>query len=397
MDSESMQSVAAGGAAPHALEPTSGPLTFEELQLAGRNRGMPLEALRYATTPTGLHYLLVHWDIPDLEAEAWRLRVDGLVRRPLELTLAGLSARPALTLRVTMECAGNGRARLDPRPVSQPWLNEAIGTAEWTGTPLAPILEEAGIADEAHEIVFTGADRGIQGGIEQDYGRSLPIADAMRPEVLIATAMNGQPLQPQHGQPARLLVPGWYGMASVKWLTSIRAVAEPFTGFQQTPAYRYQRDADDPGEPVTRIRVRALMIPPGIPTSSRAAASSNGARSACSGEPGRAMHRSSASRWGRRPMARCDARPGRRAVRLARLVLRLGGDAGRPRAGVPGHGCVGERPACNAAVELPGDGQQPHPGGGRQRAVARAGPTAPPTAPGAPVSRRAGSGGRRSP
>ncbi len=264
MNPDPIRSVAAD-AAPHSLEPTSGPLTFEELQLAGRNRGMPLEALRYATTPTGLHYLLVHWDIPDLDTERWRLRVDGLVRNPLQLTLADLRARPALTLRVTMECAGNGRARLDPRPLSQPWLNEAVGTAEWTGTPLAPILEEAGLADAAVEIVFIGADRGIQGGIEQDYGRSLAIADAMRPEVLVATAMNGQPLQPQHGFPARLLVPGWYGMASVKWLTSIRAVAEPFTGFQQTPAYRYQRDGDDPGEPVTRIRVRALMVPPGIP------------------------------------------------------------------------------------------------------------------------------------
>jgi DMSO/TMAO reductase YedYZ molybdopterin-dependent catalytic subunit len=264
-DAAAPRSVAADAAARQSLEPTSGPLTFEELQLAGRNRGMPLEALRYATTPTGLHYLLVHWDIPDLDATAWRLRVDGLVRRPLELTLADLRARPEQTLRVTMECAGNGRARLDPRPVSQPWLNEAIGTAEWTGTPLAPILVEAGIADDAAELVFTGADRGIQGGIEQDYGRSLAIADAMRPEVMIATAMNGQPLQPQHGFPARLVVPGWYGMASVKWLTSIRAVAEAFTGYQQTSAYRYQRHADDLGEPVTRIRVRALMVPPGIP------------------------------------------------------------------------------------------------------------------------------------
>jgi DMSO/TMAO reductase YedYZ molybdopterin-dependent catalytic subunit len=260
-----MTSTAGRPASPHPLEPTTGPLTPEELQLAGRNRGMPLEALRYATTPTGLHYLLVHWDIPAVDPVAWRLRVGGLVRRPMELSLADLAARPSRTLRVTLECAGNGRARLEPRPVSQPWLNEAVGTAEWTGTPLAPILEEAGLAEEALEVVFTGADRGIQGDVEQDYGRSLAIADALRPEVLLATAMNGQPLQPQHGFPARLLVPGWYGMASVKWLTSIEAVSEPFEGYQQTPAYRYQRDADDPGQPVTRIRVRALMIPPGIP------------------------------------------------------------------------------------------------------------------------------------
>lgn len=258
-------SAGSGVAAPRALEPTDGPLTFEELQLAGRNRGMPLEALRYATTPTGLHYLLVHWDIPDVPSDTWRLRIGGLVRRPLELGLADLAARPRTTLRVTLECAGNGRARLSPRPVSQPWLNEAIGTAEWRGTPLAPILQEAGLLPGALEVVFTGADHGIQGGVEQDYQRSLGLADALRPEVLIATEMNGEPLQPQHGAPARLLVPGWYGMASVKWLTSVEVVAEPFAGYQQTPAYRYQRDADDPGEPVSRIRVRALLIPPGIP------------------------------------------------------------------------------------------------------------------------------------
>jgi len=250
---------------PPAPEPTSGPLTFEELVLAGRNRGMPLEALRYDATPTGLHYLLVHWDIPAVDAATWRLRIAGLVRRPRALTLADIRARAAQTLRVTMECAGNGRARLSPRPVSQPWLNEAVGTAEWTGAPLAPLLQEAGVIDGAVEIVFTGADRGIQGGIDQAYGRSLTIAEAMRPEILLATAMNGEPLQPQHGFPVRLLVPGWYGMASVKWLTGIEVVAQPFTGYQQTSAYRYQHDADDPGEPVTRIRVRALMIPPGIP------------------------------------------------------------------------------------------------------------------------------------
>lgn len=250
---------------PHQLEPTDGPLTFEELQLAGRNRGLPLEALRYETTPTGLHYLLVHWDIPDVDPGRWRLRVGGLVRNQLELDVADLRALPARSLRVTLECAGNGRARLSPRPVSQPWLNEAIGTAEWRGVPLAGLLAEAGIDERAAEVVFTGADRGIQGGIEQWYQRSLPIVDAMRPEVLVATEMNGEPLPPQHGSPARLVVPGWYGMASVKWLTSIDVVAEPFAGYQQTPAYRYQRDADDPGEPVTRIRVRALMIPPGIP------------------------------------------------------------------------------------------------------------------------------------
>jgi hypothetical protein len=107
----------------------------EELQLATRNRGMPLEALRYPITPTGLHYLLVHYDIPNVDGAAWRLRVAGSVSRPLSVSLEELERRPARTLAVTMECAGNGRALFAPRRVSQPWLHEAIGTAEWTGTP----------------------------------------------------------------------------------------------------------------------------------------------------------------------------------------------------------------------------------------------------------------------
>jgi DMSO/TMAO reductase YedYZ molybdopterin-dependent catalytic subunit len=245
--------------------PTTGPLTFEELQLAGRNRGMPLEALRYDLTPTGLHYLLVHFDIPDVDPATWRLRLDGLVERPLELSLDDLRARPRRTIPVTLECAGNGRARLQPRPLSNPWLLEAIGTAEWGGTPLAPLLAEAGLKPAATEIVFRGADRGFQGGEEQDYERSLTIGDAVRPEVLLVDEMNGAPLPPQHGSPLRLLVPGWYGMASVKWLERIRAVAEPFDGYQQARTYRYKVDADDPGGPVSRIRVRALMAAPGIP------------------------------------------------------------------------------------------------------------------------------------
>jgi DMSO/TMAO reductase YedYZ molybdopterin-dependent catalytic subunit len=250
---------------PHGPALSDGPLTFEELQLAGRNRGMPLEALRYDLTPTGLHYLLIHWDIPAVDPGAWRLSIAGLVAHPLELSLADLRARPRVSMPVTMECAGNGRARLEPRPLSQPWLVEAIGTAEWAGTPLGPLLAEAGLGKDAIELVFTGADRGIQGDIEQDYQRSLTVAEASRPEVLLAYEMNGEPLEPQHGAPVRLIVPGWYGMTSVKWLTSIEAVAEPFRGYQQDPAYRYQRDADDPGEPVQRMRIRALMIPPGIP------------------------------------------------------------------------------------------------------------------------------------
>ena len=237
----------------------------EELALAFRNRGLPLEGIRYPVTPTGMHYLLTHFDIPDVDASTWRLKVNGLVSNKTSLSLEDLKSLPKVSLPVTMECAGNGRALMAPRPISQPWMVEAIGTAEWTGTPLAPILDEAGLRPESSEIVFTGADRGVQDNNVHLYERSLTVAEATREEVLLAYAMNGQPLEPQHGFPLRLIVPGWYGMTSVKWLTSIEAIDHEFGGFQQAEAYRYQTESGEPGEPVTLIRPRALMAPPGIP------------------------------------------------------------------------------------------------------------------------------------
>jgi DMSO/TMAO reductase YedYZ molybdopterin-dependent catalytic subunit len=259
------QATTAPVSAAFALEPTDGPLLFEELQLSFRNRGMPLEAMQYDLTPTGLHYLVARWDIPQIDPTSFTLRVRGRVRRPLELTLEDIRARPAQTIPVTLECAGNGRGWLRPRPVSLPWLGEAIGTAEWTGTPLRDLIAEAELEPAAVEIVFRGADAGLQAEQEQTYARSLSVDEATRPGVLLAYEMNGRYVEPQHGFPLRLVVPGWYGMTSVKWLTSIEAVAQRFDGFQQTVAYRYQQHADDSGEPVQRMRVRALLIPPGIP------------------------------------------------------------------------------------------------------------------------------------
>jgi sulfane dehydrogenase subunit SoxC len=225
---------------------------------------MPLEALRYDVTPAGLHYLLIHYDIPVLDPATYTLTVDGSVSAPLRLTLEDLRARPRETRRVTLECAGNGRARLHPRPVSQPWLVEAVGTAEWTGTPLAPLLREAGIAEDAVSIVFTGADHGIERGVEQDYQRSLSVAEALGDDILLADEMNGAPLPPQHGFPLRLVVPGWYGMAHVKWLTRITASDTEFNGFQMR-AYRRRNQVDEAGTPITRMEPRALLVPPGFP------------------------------------------------------------------------------------------------------------------------------------
>jgi DMSO/TMAO reductase YedYZ molybdopterin-dependent catalytic subunit len=264
MSVESVMSAEQVSAPARVAEPGEG-ISLDELALAARNHGIPLEALRYDVTPPGLHYLLIHYDIPAIEADSYRLTVGGLVGRPGELDLDELRRRPATTVRVTMECAGNGRAHLQPRPVSQPWLVEAVGTAEWTGVALRDILAEAQLDQSAVELVFTGADRGVERGVEQDYQRSLPVAEAMRTEMLLAYEMNGRPLPPQHGYPLRLVAPGWYGMAHVKWLRDITAVGEPFDGFQHSVAYRVRQHPDEPGTPVTRMGPRALVIPPGIP------------------------------------------------------------------------------------------------------------------------------------
>ena len=238
-------------------------ITPTELRLAARNHALPLEALREPITPAGLHYVLIHYDIPAVDAEAFRLELDGAVERPISLSLAELGARERTSLPLTFECAGNGRALLSPRPLSQPWLTEAVGTAEWAGTALWPLLEEAGVRAGAAEVLFTGLDRGVEGGIAQSYQRALPLAEAR--DGLLAFEMNGAPLPAQHGYPLRLVVPGWYGMQNVKWLQRITVLEEPFEGFQNAVAYRMYDADGTPGEPVTRMLPRSLMVPPGVP------------------------------------------------------------------------------------------------------------------------------------
>jgi DMSO/TMAO reductase YedYZ molybdopterin-dependent catalytic subunit len=243
----------------------SEPISLHELQLAARNHGMPLEALRWEITPIGLHYLLTHYDIPDVDASSWRLEVSGLVERPLSLSLDELRARDAVEVAVTMECAGNGRALVEPHVVSQPWLLEAVGTARWRGVPVSAVLADAGVAEGAVEAVFTGLDRGVEGEEEQAYERSLPVSELLEGDALLAYEVNGVPLPPQHGFPLRLVVPGWYGMTSVKWLSRITLVDEPFDGYQMRHSYRVRGEEGEEGEPITTIAPRSLMVPPGMP------------------------------------------------------------------------------------------------------------------------------------
>jgi DMSO/TMAO reductase YedYZ molybdopterin-dependent catalytic subunit len=251
---------------PPKRELTEGDFAREEVRLANRNPGTLLETLRHDVTPPGLHYLLIHFDLPYVPTAAdWTLAIGGLVERPLKLGLDEIKRWAERTLRVTLECAGNGRAAMSPRPRGQPWHHEAVGTAEWTGTPLWPLLERAGLAGNARDVVFYGRDHGFNGGIEHDYGRSLSPGQALGEDVLLAWAMNGAPLLPQHGFPLRLIVPGWYGMASVKWLDRIEVIDRPFDGYQQVGTYVYRERADEPGVPVTTMRAKSLMVPPGVP------------------------------------------------------------------------------------------------------------------------------------
>ena len=244
---------------------TPGVFSQSEVGLANRNSGAFLEMLALDITPVGAHYLLTHFDVPLLDEGAHRLVFDGAFEAPFEMSLEEIRAAPKVTMPVTMECAGNGRTGMHPRAFSMPWAYEAVGTAEWTGTPLAPLIEKANPRGGVVDFAFEGADFGYDKGVGHAFGRSLTPGELADLEVLLVYEMNGQPLMPQHGAPLRLIVPGWYGMASVKWLTRVTAMTERYQGFQQVETYRFRQSAEEAGEPVTEIRVKSLMVPPGVP------------------------------------------------------------------------------------------------------------------------------------
>ncbi len=236
-----------------------------ELGLANRNSGTILETLACDITPMGAHYLLTHFDTPILDMRDHLLRFEGAFNNPFVMSMNEIRNLPKITMPVTMECAGNGRAGLSPRKCSMPWKYEAVGTSEWSGTLLAPLIKKASPQFDVVDISFTGADFGFNEGIGHNFGRSLTLEQLETLDVFLVYEMNGQPLLPQHGAPLRIVVPGWYGMASVKWLNAIKALREPFEGFQQMRTYRYKQVANEIGKPVTEIKVKSLMIPPGVP------------------------------------------------------------------------------------------------------------------------------------
>lgn len=225
------------------------------------NAETPLTALREAVTPTRLHYVRSNFALPDHPAT---LTIGGAVERPLTLTLEALQALPATTLTVTLECAGNGRIGLMPLPTGEPWAGNAVGTARWTGVPLHLLLEQAAPRTDGIEVYFEGADHGpYKGGPDIPFGRSLALNRARDPAaaVLVAWAMNDAPLTPDHGAPLRLIVPGWYGMASVKWLYKIDVLTAPYAGQFQTKSYQFEWP-DRAREAVTTILPRAFFTDP---------------------------------------------------------------------------------------------------------------------------------------
>jgi len=216
--------------------------------------------------PTAAFYVRNHFQMPVLDPTTWRLRVGGLVQRPIVLGLRDLLAMPSRTEVVTLECAGNGRSFLNPKVDGEQWRLGAVSTAEWTGVPLVDLLERAGIGSTGAELVFRGADSGTVKGRSEttSFERSLKLDQARESEAILAYAMNGEPLPLRHGFPLRLIVPGWYGVASVKWLTEIEVVDRPFGGYFQTERYVYESERDGRliKEPVTLQRVRALITEP---------------------------------------------------------------------------------------------------------------------------------------
>lgn len=215
------------------------------------------DGLGASVTPVGDFYTRNNHAIPRLDPGAWRLALSGF-RAPASLTLDALRALPAVAHEVVLECAGNGRSFFEPKPEGTPWRERAVGCARFRGARLRDVLARAGVPPDAVELVFSGADQG-----EHRFERSLPLEVALADDTILAYEMNGAPLEPEHGAPVRLVVPGWYGIASVKWLVGIRASRAPFVGHFQTERYVYQRDAQDPRvTPVREKRVNSLIVSP---------------------------------------------------------------------------------------------------------------------------------------
>jgi DMSO/TMAO reductase YedYZ molybdopterin-dependent catalytic subunit len=214
------------------------------------NLEMPFEMLDGFITPTDLFYVRTHFPIPQIDKNKWRLRVEGEVERPFELSYNELLKVGLCTVPVTLECAGNNRSLLEPEVKGVQWGLGAVGNAKWTGVPLSNLLDRAGLKPTAYEVILEGADEGTledpkapRGNVR--FARSIPLAKA-RADVLLAYKMNDADLKAEHGFPVRAVVPGWYAVASVKWLQRVIVNDRPFTGYYQAIDYAFwKRDGDN--------------------------------------------------------------------------------------------------------------------------------------------------------
>ena len=228
----------------------------------------PASALDAWLTPTPHFYVRNHFSIPDVQCSTWSLRIEGLVTRERRFTLDDLKQLPRVTLPVTMECAGNNRSDLDPPTPGNQFQSGAVSTAYWAGVRLSDVLKTAGINPRAREVLFEGLDTGKPepSKPEMPYRRSLPLDVALHPDTLLAYEMNGLELPKEHGYPLRLIVPGWYGMASVKWLNRMTVIDSDYSGYFQGHKYVIENDAGE-AVPLTTIGIKSLI---GSPTDGEA-------------------------------------------------------------------------------------------------------------------------------
>jgi sulfite oxidase len=192
-------------------------------------------------TPTDAFFKRNHAPSPAVDVASYRVVVDGMVERPLVLTLEDLRAFPRVELAATLQCAGNRRSdliALAPTPGETPWRDGAIGTAVWGGVRLADVLERVGVGNGARHVAFLGMDRLEKAGETIGFGASIPLAKALAPEVMLADTMNGEPLRPEHGYPLRVIVPGFIGARSVKWLERITVQEAESSNHFQSRAYK---------------------------------------------------------------------------------------------------------------------------------------------------------------
>jgi DMSO/TMAO reductase YedYZ molybdopterin-dependent catalytic subunit len=220
----------------------------------------PLSALALEQMPTGAHFRRDHFPLPGLDRSTWRLAVGGSVERPLELALEELQRLPRRELTVVLECAGHRRSELRPEPAGIPWRTGAVSEAVWAGTPLAEVLEFAGLRAGAQFVLLEGADRGpFRGEGEFAFARALPLEKALHPDTLLAWEMNSEPLPEGHGLPVRAVVPGWYATDSIKWLARVAVLDRPFEGPFEAVDYRIPSADGTNGTRLTNLAVHALF------------------------------------------------------------------------------------------------------------------------------------------